>query len=73
MDKQEERDALDVWDRQVSVKTCARMTSIPYGWLLDQVERGLNPPPRYRRAGHRQFKVKPREVLEWYEKTTAQA
>lgn len=60
----------NVMDREISIRKCAHVLGIPYGWLVQQVNRGLNPPPRYRRPGYEQWKVKPREVREWYEQTT---
>ena len=52
-------------EQMVSIKEAARMTGLPYGWLLDQVLRGLNPPPLYRLPGHKRRMVIVKEVMEW--------
>lgn len=51
--------------QMVSVRECAKLTGLPYGWLLDQVLRGLNAPPSYQLPGHQRRLVIVEEVMEW--------
>lgn len=57
---------MDTMEKPTSVKECSRLTGIPYQWLVNEVKRGLNPPPRYQRPGRKGYQVIPKEVMEWY-------
>ncbi len=70
MEKERQATGPAQMEEQVSVAKCAEITGIPYGWLRVQVKNEISHPPRYRRQGYAQWKVKPREVLEWYEEST---
>jgi len=56
---------MEIVNRPTNVRECARITGIPYRWLLDQFN-GLNPPPHYVRPGCKRPEVIPAEIMEWY-------
>ena len=56
---------MDKTEQMVSVRECAKITGLPYGWLTNQVHRSINPPPYYTLPGHKRRLVIPREVQEW--------
>lgn len=56
---------MDKTEQMCSVKECAKVTGLPYGWLTKQVNYGTNPPPFYTLPGHKRRMVVPREVMEW--------
>lgn len=59
--------------QMVSIKECAKLTGLPYGWLLDQVLRGIPAPPSYLLPGHKRRLVIVEEVMEWAKQQGASA
>ena len=55
---------MEVMNRITTVRKCAELVGVNYGWLLEQL-RGIDPPPHYVFPGQRRPKVIPSEIVEW--------